>query len=178
MTWIVTPSMLREFPIRCYPRWRTSDSGSWSPGSAGCGQTSRRRVTQSSSPRTTGEQSMSSWDSLEDDCCYHYRKAKKLFLEFLDSSHNRDILYVTRYSHMEERQVCIYIVYMIKSIFLYLFLVWRWKLRRRMKWMMRLTLPDPSEWRWLRWSSWRWVLICQRVSCLCFFLMPLWTLSY
>ena len=33
------------------------------------------------------------------------RKHKKLFLEFLDSSHNNDILYLTRSAHMEERQV-------------------------------------------------------------------------
>ena len=33
------------------------------------------------------------------------RKNKKLLLEFLDSSHNSDILYLTRSAHMEERQV-------------------------------------------------------------------------
>ena len=33
------------------------------------------------------------------------RKNKKLMLEFLDSSHNSNILYLTRSSHMEERQV-------------------------------------------------------------------------
>ena len=33
------------------------------------------------------------------------RKNKKLMLEFLDSSHNSDILYLTRSAHMEERQV-------------------------------------------------------------------------
>ena len=33
------------------------------------------------------------------------RKNKKLWLEFLDSTHNNDILYLTRSAHMEERQV-------------------------------------------------------------------------
>ena len=32
------------------------------------------------------------------------RKNKKLWLEFLDSTHNNDILYLTRSAHMEERQ--------------------------------------------------------------------------
>ena len=33
------------------------------------------------------------------------RRAKRTLLEFLDSSHNHDILYFTRSAHMEERQV-------------------------------------------------------------------------